>query len=81
MCAVITRLYISLFISQFIKVCVGFCCTTMKLMGKFFCSRISSLVRGLLPIRGSSRIVLFGILVETLQLNYCHVTFLEMFFV
>ena len=29
----------------------------MKLMGKFRCSRISSLVRDLLPIPGSSRIV------------------------
>ena len=29
----------------------------MKLMGKFRCSRLSSLVRGLLPIPGSSRIV------------------------
>ena len=38
-------------------VCVGFCRTTMKLMGKFRCSRILSLVRGLLPIPGSSRIV------------------------
>ena len=28
----------------------------MKLMGKFRCSRISSLVRGLFPIQGSSRI-------------------------
>ena len=30
---------------------------TMKFMGRFRCSRISSLVRGLLPIPGSSRIV------------------------
>ena len=29
----------------------------MKLMGKFRCSRISSLVRGLFPIPGSSSIV------------------------
>ena len=29
----------------------------MKLMGKFRCSSISSLVRGLLPIPGNSRIV------------------------
>ena len=29
----------------------------MKLNGKFLCSRISSLVRGLFPIPGSSRIV------------------------
>ena len=29
----------------------------MKLMGKFRCSRISSLVRGLFPIPGNSRIV------------------------
>ena len=29
----------------------------MKLMSKFRCSRISSLVRDLLPIAGSSRIV------------------------
>ena len=29
----------------------------MKLMGKFRCSRISSLVRGLIPIPGSSRFV------------------------
>ena len=29
----------------------------MKLMGKFRCSRISSLVRGFFPIPGSSRIV------------------------
>ena len=40
-----------------IKVCVGFCRTTMKLNGKFLRSRISSLVRGLLPIPGSSSIV------------------------
>ena len=39
-----------------IKVRVGFCCTTMKLYGKFLCSRMSSLVRGLFPIPGSSRI-------------------------
>ena len=39
------------------KVCVGFCRTIMKLNGKFLCSRISSLVRGLFPIPGSSRIV------------------------
>ena len=30
----------------------------MKLNGKFICSRMSSLVRGLFPIPGSSRIVL-----------------------
>ena len=29
----------------------------MKLFGKFFCSRMSSLVGGLFPIRGCSRIV------------------------
>ena len=29
----------------------------MKLMGKFLCSRISSLVRGLFPIPGSPRIL------------------------
>ena len=29
----------------------------MKLFGKFLCSRMSSLVRGLFPIRGCSRIV------------------------
>ena len=29
----------------------------MKLNGKFLCSRMSSLVRGLFPIPGSSRIV------------------------
>ena len=29
----------------------------MKLIGKFLCSRISSLVRALFPIRGSSSIV------------------------
>ena len=29
----------------------------MKLIGKFLCSRISSLVRGLFPIPGSSSIV------------------------
>ena len=40
-----------------IKGCVGFCRTTMKLNGKFLCSPRSSLVRGLLPIPGSSRIV------------------------
>ena len=39
------------------KVCVGICRTSMKLMGKFLCSRISSLVRGLFPITGSSRVV------------------------
>ena len=33
-----------------IKVSVGFCCTTMKLNGKFLRSRMSSLVRDLLPI-------------------------------
>ena len=41
-----------------IKICVGFCRTTMKINGKFLCSRMSSLVRGLFPISGSSRIVL-----------------------
>ena len=41
-----------------IKVCVGFCRTTMKLMGgNFFCSSISSLFWSLFPIPGSSRIV------------------------
>ena len=40
-----------------IKVCVGFCRTTMKNMGKFRCSRISSLFRALIPKRGSSRIL------------------------
>ena len=40
-----------------IKVCVGFCRTIMKLKGKFLCSRISSLVRCLFPIPGTSRIV------------------------
>ena len=40
-----------------IKVCVGFCHTTMKLNGKFLRSRRSSHVRGLLSIPGSSRIV------------------------
>ena len=39
------------------KVCVGFCRTTMKLFGKFLRSRMSSLVRGLFPMRGCSRIV------------------------
>ena len=39
------------------KVCVGFCLRTMKLNGRFLWSRISSLVRGLLPIRGSFCIV------------------------
>ena len=38
-------------------VCVGFCCTTMKLNGEFQFSRRSSLVRGLLPIPGSFCIV------------------------
>ena len=40
-----------------VKVCVGFCRTTMNLNGKFLRRRRSSLVRGLLPIPGSSRIV------------------------
>ena len=40
-----------------IKVCVGFCRTIIKLYGKFLLCRISSLVRGLLPIPGSSIIV------------------------
>ena len=40
-----------------IKVCSGFRRTTMKLSGKFLRSRRSSLVRGLLPIPGSSSIV------------------------
>ena len=35
------------------KVCVGFCRTTMKLNGKFLRSRMSSLVRGLLPSSSS----------------------------
>ena len=39
------------------KVCISFCRTTMKLMDKFRCSRISSLVRDLLPIPGSSSFV------------------------
>ena len=47
----------SLLIKLNTKVCVGFCRTTMKFMGKFRCSRISFLVRGLFPIPGSSRIV------------------------
>ena len=34
-----------------------FCRTTIKLNGKFLRSRISSLVRGLLPIPGSSSVV------------------------
>ena len=32
------------------KVCVGFCRTIIKLNGKFLLCRMSSLVRGLLPI-------------------------------
>ena len=40
-----------------IEVCDGFCRTVMKLNGKCLCSRLSSPVRGLLPIPGSSRIV------------------------
>ena len=40
-----------------LKVCVGFCRTTMKLMGRFRCSRRLSLVRSLLPIPERSRFV------------------------
>ena len=53
-------------------------------MGKFRCSRVSSLVRGLFPIPGSSRIVRNNgsdLLVETFQLIYCRVTFSGIFFV
>ena len=35
-----------------IKVCGGFCRTTIKSMGKLLCSRISSLFLGLFPIPG-----------------------------
>ena len=66
------------------KVCVGFCRTIMKLNGRFLCSRISSLVRGIFPIPGSSRIVRNNgsdlLSRWTFQFNCCHVTFLEMFF-
>ena len=40
-----------------IKVCVGFCRTIIKLFGKFLLCNMSSLVRGLLSIPGSSIIV------------------------
>ena len=40
-----------------IKVWSGFCRTTMKFNGKFFRSPRSSIVRGLLPMLGSSIIV------------------------
>ena len=52
----------------------------MKLYGKFFRSRMSSLVRGLFPIPGCSRIVRISgsdLLSrrDPIQLNYCRITF------
>ena len=58
--------------------------TIMNFNGKFLCSRISSFVRSLFPIPGSSRIVPNNgsdlLSRRDFQLNCCHVTFLKMFF-